>query len=293
MKARDIIKELVEKGAFNQNQVDQVLRFCNAKVPCYSDHFWHLYQEAQATADSECVNLSSAGEIHYLISQSPLICFVIDFIKKAIESLGPNISVLDIGATQFTRLYKDLLGVKLTALDRTRFLQERFERLGIDFITCDFMKGEDITAATDAFDLCIFTEVFEHLVLPPKWVFNPLRRVTKKGGMLIFSTPNIARIQNRVNLLLGHGILDPIAWVLRDDFEDESPHGFGHIREYSLRELQELAAKYGYSSLAVSFPIDSAFILNNSWRDRVHRPIYKIIPSTGAHCQILAQLHDK
>lgn len=152
------------------------------------------------------------------------------------------------------------------------------------------MRGEDINSASDTFDLCIFTEVFEHLVLPPKYVFTPLRRVLKKGGLLIFSTPNIAKFRNRMKLLLGKEILDPIAWVLRDDFDDESPHGIGHIREYTLMELEQLTSKYGFSTLATSYPVDSAFILSDSWSDRLNRQIYKIIPSSAAHCQILAQL---
>jgi len=290
LKAKEIIKEAVKSSSFSQDQIEQVLGFCNARVPGYSDHFWRLYEEARGMDDKECVNLSVEGEIHYLISQSARICFVIEYIQKAMGHMGRVIRVLDIGATQFTRFYRDLLDIHVTALDRTGFLRARFERQGIDFIDCDFMKGEDIAAETDAFDLCIFTEVFEHMVLPPKQVFLPIRRVTRDGGMLIFSTPNIAKIQNRIRLVRGQGILAPIAWVLRDDFEDESPHGLGHIREYSIHELCELASRYGYSTLDIAFPIESAFILNHSLPDHIYRWLYGMFPSMGGHCQILARL---
>ena len=290
MKIQEYIKNIVSQNSFPKDQIEQILSFCDSRIPGYSSHFWQLYDEARYLDDAECVNLSSEGEIHYLISQSPRICFVLEYIQKAIDHFGKRINVLDIGATQFTRLYRDILDVDVTALDRTPFLRARFEHQGITFIPCDFMKGEDVAAESDTFDLCIFTEAFEHMVLPPKQVFVPIRRVTKDGGLLIFSTPNIAKIQNRIKLLRGHGILDPIAWVLRDDFDDESPHGLGHIREYALHELVDLIRRYGYSTLEVCFPVDSGWVLGNSWRDRAFRHLYGILQSSAPHCQVLGRL---
>jgi SAM-dependent methyltransferase len=293
MNIKDTIKNAVRNSSFSEQQIHQILEHCNRKVPDYSDYFNELRRKALSASDDECVNLSVEGEIHYLISQSYRIASVIEYLQKAIQLLGSGkkLRVLDIGATQFTILYKNYFDFEIVALDRTSLLKARFARESIEFIEHDFANENMIPEPENSFDICIFTEVFEHLIVPPRKVFLPIKMILKDKGVLIFSTPNITRLNNRINLLLGRRILDPIEWVLRDDFDTESAHGLGHIREYSIHELLALIEKYNFRLIENCFPDESASILqNNTLKNLTYRFIKKTIPSTRHHCQLLATL---
>jgi SAM-dependent methyltransferase len=51
-------------------------------------------------------------------------------------------------------------------------------------------------------DVIFFMDIIEHLIDPDKTLVN-LKRVLKKGGYLIISTPNFADIYNRIFMLFG------------------------------------------------------------------------------------------
>ncbi len=89
------------------------------------------------------------------------------------------------------------------------------------------------------FDIILFSEVLEHLPQSPVFPLIEMHRVTKKGGLVIISTPNIARSINRVKLLFGKSIMYPL-----DVYFDEGGRGnliyHRHNREYTLSELTTL-----------------------------------------------------
>ena len=57
--------------------------------------------------------------------------------------------------------------------------------------------------ADNKFDLVLFSEVIEHLYQSPKFALKEIKRVLKKNGQLIITTPNVARSINRLFLLMG------------------------------------------------------------------------------------------
>ena len=61
----------------------------------------------------------------------------------------------------------------------------------------------------DKFDLVIFAEIIEHLLNDPCSVFREIKRVLKPGGILILTTPNVARLENVARLIAGANIYDP------------------------------------------------------------------------------------
>jgi len=81
------------------------------------------------------------------------------------------------------------------------------------------------------FDFVIFSEVIEHLVpsdIP--LVINEIKRVLKRRGWALITTPNIASFSKRINLLRGK---NPIEFDLT--LHDQAT--YGHIREYTMEEL--------------------------------------------------------
>ena len=80
----------------------------------------------------------------------------------------------------------------------------------------------------DAFDVVVFCEVIEHLLMDPVAALNEIGRVLKHGGTLITSTPNVARLENVARLAAGANIYDP--------YSGYGPYG-RHNREFTRHEL--------------------------------------------------------
>ncbi len=105
------------------------------------------------------------------------------------------------------------------------------------------------------FDVVLFCEVLEHLVYDPMFTLRNIHRVLKKDGVLIVTTPNVARYQNVERMLNGENIYDPYS-------------GYGaygrHNREYTRDELHRLLAQFGFLSTrhftADSVPFEKGYL---------------------------------
>jgi SAM-dependent methyltransferase len=90
----------------------------------------------------------------------------------------------------------------------------------------------------EAFETVLFCEILEHLIEDPVAVLAEINRVTKMGGHLIITTPNVARAENVSRLLSGENIYDP--------YSGFGPYG-RHNREYTLKELNEILSFAGFT----------------------------------------------
>ena len=119
--------------------------------------------------------------------------------------------------------------------------------LSQDFSYHHFNLERDIFPfADESFDVVIFAEIIEHLLMDPCKVLREIKRVLKPGGNLILTTPNVARLENVTKLLAGANIYDP--------YSGYGPYG-RHNREYNLHELTRLLEYEGFS-VTVSFTAD-------------------------------------
>jgi len=90
------------------------------------------------------------------------------------------------------------------------------------------------------YDCIIFADVLEHLINPGE-VLKEAGNLLKKDGLIIISIPNIAFIQNRVNLLLGR-------------FEYNSRGGLmdvDHLRFFTSKSIRKLCEDAGYKRVEV------------------------------------------
>ena len=94
------------------------------------------------------------------------------------------------------------------------------------------------------FDVVIFAEVFEHLRVSPLRALVEIRRMLKPDGLLLLTTPNIARLSNILSLLRGRNILE--AFPDDDTGLDHITDHVAHIREYTMSELLGLIGRAGY-----------------------------------------------
>ncbi|MCE7505198.1 class I SAM-dependent methyltransferase [Polynucleobacter sp. IMCC30063] len=99
------------------------------------------------------------------------------------------------------------------------------------------IESENFPYEDALFDIVIFTEIIEHLTINPCRVLREIKRILKPEGVLILTTPNVARLENVARLCAGDNIYDPYS-------------GYGtygrHNREYNLQELITLLKYVGF-----------------------------------------------
>lgn len=88
------------------------------------------------------------------------------------------------------------------------------------------------------FDVILFCEVLEHFTTDPLRAVMELRRVLKDDGILILTTPNVARFENVSALIDGRNMYDP--------YSGYGQHG-RHNREYTRHELHMLMTHAGFA----------------------------------------------
>jgi SAM-dependent methyltransferase len=110
-----------------------------------------------------------------------------------------------------------------------------------------------------SFDVVVFCEIIEHLVINPLATLKEIKRVLKPNGHLILTTPNVARLENVVRMIMGTNLYDPY-----------SGHGiYGrHNREYTRHELYRLLDFAGFT-FKQSFTAD----VHPNWAETVKLPI--------------------
>lgn len=93
------------------------------------------------------------------------------------------------------------------------------------------------------FDVIVFGEILEHLVIDPLQVFGRLLESLKPGGTLVLTTPNAVRLINVANMLVGSNIFDryhPVNGI------------YGrHNREFTAEEVDRLLRENGFDVVAV------------------------------------------
>jgi len=87
------------------------------------------------------------------------------------------------------------------------------------------------------FDVVNAGEVVEHLY-DTKSFFSEAHRVLKDDGVLIFTTPNLNSLENRVRILAG-GYLSMVGAYPEDHFGD-------HVRVFNLGKIRELCEQTGF-----------------------------------------------
>ncbi len=106
-----------------------------------------------------------------------------------------------------------------------------------------------------AFDVVLFCDVIEHLLLSPDFAVSEMARVVRPGGHVIVTTPNATRLGNLARLVRGQNV-----------YAGYSPYGaYGrHNREYTLDEVTTLLARHGLSPLEA----EVRNIYPHPWRSR-------------------------
>ncbi len=200
-------------------------------------------------------------------------------IVKGIPSSEERLKILDIGTTPFTFFIKRLYPhYDIATIDLTDLMKQRCEARDIMFKKCNLEK-DHIPFEDNYFDVVIFTEVLEHLLVPPTVVLREILRVLSVGGKLIFSVPNFATLLNRMKLLFGITPMAPADNQMKQGWV----HGHGHAREYTMKELLSILTGCNFTILRREFvgATPNVRAIRNVYQLmlQVYRLICLIIPS--------------
>jgi SAM-dependent methyltransferase len=185
----------------------------------------------------------------------------IDFVQTMI---GPNINLLECGSIFTTKIIHEIFPlINISTLDNVEIDQIGY---GDVYRIKDFVKrhykrdlvrdhiDSILLEETPTFDMILFCEVIEHLVVNPHRILKFLLRQLKPGGYIYLTTPNVFKkaniesISKRVNPFL----LYPENYSFDDIF-------MFHVREYCMGELLNIISASGGSI--------SGFYFSACWDD--------------------------
>jgi len=143
------------------------------------------------------------------------------------------------------------IGYDVSALDIPEFyecasLRTLYEAHGIPYCGVN-LNHLPLPYASNSFDVVIACEVLEHLNFNPLPVLQEINRVMKTDGYVYIGMPNQSRIVNRVKLLRGESVHNPIQYFFRQlDRNDNMIVGL-HWREYTLQETALMLELMGFA----------------------------------------------
>lgn len=158
--------------------------------------------------------------------------------------------VLDIGSSPYHLLFcLKKLGISAQGIDIDPNILKKFQlKNQLKVSKCD-IEAQKLPFKDNQFAFIIFNETFEHLRLNPLLALREIRRVLKKGGILILTTPNLYALHKIIMFNLGMSFNNAYF-----EFKKIDSTGYmGHIREYSNKEIIEILEKTGFKIKAVYF----------------------------------------
>jgi SAM-dependent methyltransferase len=186
------------------------------------------------------------GEGRYLFHHSFSYARTVrDILSRSAGRDRESISILEIGPFfGVVAIALAELGFEVSVVDIEEFLaneriQDRFHRHGVRFESCN-LRDSSLPFPAERFDFVLMCETLEHFDFNPLPALNEIHRVLKADGLLYVTVPNQAELKQRVKLLGGESIHNPIG----DFFEQMKPNSTMivglHWREYTASEMKEM-----------------------------------------------------
>jgi ubiquinone/menaquinone biosynthesis C-methylase UbiE len=197
---------------------------------------------------------TESSELEDLRSSAPRYANTLSFIDRHLK-MKPGDNILDLGtgkgwmATLVKIFFPDynLVAGDIEIPDNIRTRLAKLEITTVD--NCRVSKYDRLPFQDELFNACLFLEVFEHVIEDPLLILRELNRILSKGGLLFFTTPNLANIFNRSMLLMGR---QPQLFLTGMRSKYDSPRG--HFREWTMDELIYLIRKSDFQ------PIDKGYM---------------------------------
>lgn len=195
-------------------------------------------------------------------------------IKKILNLIGNNKRILDLGCAngfiskKIQERNNEVIGIEISSTN-VKICNEK----GIKCIELDIEENE-FPFPINSFDVVYAGELIEHLI-DTSGFLQKIKKVLKKDGYLVLTTPNIAALTRRIKLLFG----------INPHLETCLEEGAGHLRYFTFKSLKDLLIKNG-------------FYIKNSTTDFIslHKlkmvKISKIFPALGRQIIIKAGIKN-
>lgn len=171
------------------------------------------------------------------------VCSCEDGFKRKIDLRARGMSgfrILDAGCGDGKHSLPFCINNTLIGLDA--YSKPTIKHENFQFITGDVTN---LPFKNEVFDVVISFDVIEHIQNDVLFL-DEIYRVLKHEGLVLLGTPNRNRFSNKIRILLGKKIEYPLNLGTS---KDTIP--CVHIREYELRELQNLFKNGGFSQIKV------------------------------------------
>lgn len=161
--------------------------------------------------------------------------------KEILELLPPDArKILDVGARSglLAFLLREWSGGEVHALDLLPGKREWRKGEWVEVKKCN-VEEESFPFPSGSFDCVVCSEVLEHLLRSPYHVLGETRRVLRRGGSLILTTPNAVKLMVRLKVLLGKELCHYRSFYASPPFDR-------HLKEYTPSEVRELLLQQGF-----------------------------------------------
>ena len=193
----------------------------------------------------------AAGENAYLNSSKDSYVRTIRDIDDIFKQDRSGRNVLEIGSfLGVVSISLKKLGFNVCALDIPEFynssaLKSLYEKNGIPFTGLN-LRNSKLPMESNSLDAVILCEVMEHFNFNPLPVLQEINRVLKDGGYIYIGMPNQTNLTNRIKLIKGRSIHNPIGDYFQQLNKNNNMIVGLHWREYTLNETVELLQKMGF-----------------------------------------------
>jgi len=218
----------------------------------------------------------------YVKGQKHRLAFDLDMIQKY---LNKESEILEVGSSPLllTGSLKNL-GYKIQGIDIN---PERFASaitsLKLDVKKCD-IEQEPLPIKNECFDGVIFNEMFEHLRINLIFTMREVYRVTKPGGLLLLSTPNLRSYRGIVNFLFKNKSYS-LSHSIYDEYDKLNKLGhMGHMREYTTRDVMDFLEKIGFQTQVI--------IYRGKYYKKTEQILVMLLPSLRPFFTIIARKHN-
>lgn len=227
--------------------------------------------------NSESVKYLKNDSNHYHVLR---IKMALDLIEEEVNKDSPqnrnNLKLLSLGCADgfIEEKIKNQLGIQVYGLEASKNCAEEAIKKGIKISIGDISKK--FPYENKSFDFVFAGEVIEHII-DTRHFLNEIKRILKPGGFLILTTPNLARLDDRIKFIFGKAPrhTNPMHKFL-----------YLHIRPFTFSSLKGSLEKTNFKLISFKSNFVVLDIKNKQLRSRL---LAKIFPSWGGSLIIKAQ----
>lgn len=215
----------------------------------------------------------------------------VDFLLK--YGIPEKSDILDIGCIPplFSALLYDKGYRNISIIDpNASTYRDFFQRKKIKYHDYSVFDKFDIN---EQFDVICMNEVLEHLAGDLIYIFEQISSLLKPGGLLMLTTPNLSSFQGLWGLLFsGSGLASKIGQSVYDQYQRVKDFSyFGHIREYTKKEITVFFEKMGYSLVQEQYDLDWRLKDKNK-KEKIFYVMEELMPRERVFAKYLFKKND-